>query len=706
MECKREIISLAASARARLSRRLLDDFSLASNCRILFWRKNMEYILADKIKITRPFVFLCGPYYEKSKSSDRRNILRENIHQIYKTQGQDVLPLIVDLFLTSDNIDFNEYSVQLLEEICAAVSCQTHILLDTMSAATELGIFANSAYNNEICVYVPKNSDVYNQGNVGYFVREAVVKKPRANIRYVEYRPRIVKRAYSTVFTAEHYAFNEDKIPQNIKQLLEEGARKNKLACDLPITYVSSSNMPQEFNQICYFEKDNKLSVIVSIKLLFYIVASILHQEYPDIVKGKVSTLSETEMEEVSKKSTGAILNSVAFYLGTDRNSYTETEISTVVCEGIETVAKHIIKFVLVYYTKSQFKSMLLISNSAHITQLTNVENHPNVIFNLSKEQMILVEQINENPERYFESIMISSGKKQREIVKYVEAEEGDAAKQLHHAMDAMFRSKYKHSQYSFAYHKGSSIRKCVECHINSKWFLKLDIKKFFSSISKTLVLQKIVSDLQIDKHYISIMDKIFSCCFYEEKLPLGLVMSPMISDYFLYDFDVRFGKYCVDNRLIYTRYADDIMISSRVVVDNNRRNDITSYIVQLLNGLGLKLNDEKSMCVNFDEEHSFIRYVGINIVKGEGNNPNYLSVGKKYIFNLAKDYIEYDKRKNSIDECDEERKKKMEISLFYTRAELIGKIDFIKHVEGSRGVERLKIRLSKYYPDIDLNAL
>lgn len=37
---------------------------------------------------------------------------------------------------------------------------------------------------------------------------------------------------------------------------------------------------------------------------------------------------------------------------------------------------------------------------------------------------------------------------------------------------------------------------------------------------------------------------------------------------------------------------------------------------------------------------------------------------------------------------------------------EMIGKIDFIKHVEGIRGVERLKIRLNKYYPDIDLNSL
>ena len=119
--------------------------------------------------------FLCGPYYDKNNPEDRRNILQNTISKEYKKQGWQVLPLIVDLFFTEKNLDTKEYSVQLLEEVCASISAQTHIFLDTMSAATELGIFANSVYNNRIIVYIPKNSDVYNKGNVGYFVREAVL---------------------------------------------------------------------------------------------------------------------------------------------------------------------------------------------------------------------------------------------------------------------------------------------------------------------------------------------------------------------------------------------------------------------------------------------------------------------------------------------------------------------------------------------------
>ncbi len=666
----------------------------------------MEYVLTDKIKITRPFIFLCGPYYEKNNRSDRRNILREKIHHIYKEEGQDVLPLIVDLFLTSENIDFNEYSVQLLEEICAAVSCQTHILLDTMSAATEFGIFANSAYANEICVYIPKNSDVYNQGNIGYFVREAVIKKPGANIKCVEYRPRIIKRAYSSVFTAEHYAFNEDKTPNNIIKILEEGARRNKLGCELPITYIESTNPPSLFSQICYVEKDNRLSVIVSIKLLFYIVISILHQEYPDIMNGEIKRFSENELRNIYKVSAETIWNSVAFFLGTDRKKYVDTKLSTVLCEDIEKVISHIVKFVLVYYTKSQFKKMQLLNGSCYVAKDTKIGEHPNVIFDLSKKQIELVRTINDNPSIYFENIAIRTGKKEREIIKYCDTEQGDTAKQLHHIMDTMFRTKYKHSKYSYAYHKKSSIVKCVKCHVNSNGFLKLDIRKFFTSISKPLVLKKMVNDLKIDKRYVKLFEEILSCCFYKEQLPLGLVMSPMISDYFLYDFDMRLGKYCDDNRLVYTRYADDILISSIDVIDVDKKESLIYLIVNLLKELGLKLNDEKCVCTNFDAQHRFIRYIGINIVKGEEGSSNYLSVGKKYIFDLAKDYIEYDKCRKSLLLNSTEEINKVETYLFYKRVEIIGRIAFIKQVEGQRGVERLKTRLDKYFPEIDLGAL
>ncbi|TYC84473.1 hypothetical protein FXB42_11945 [Acetobacterium wieringae] len=666
----------------------------------------MDYILADKLKITRPFVFLCGPNYERNKIADRRNILRENIHRIYKMQGQEVLPLIVDPFLAGKYIDFNKYSVQLLEEICAAVSCQTHILLDTMSVATELGIFANSTYSNELCVYIPKNSDVFNQGNVGTFVREVVLKNPAANIRYFEYRPRIIRRAYSSVFTAEHYAFNNDRIPKNIKEVLKEDAKGNKLICDLPIIYDDSTSIPSEVNHIAYTYKNSKLDINISIKLLFYIVTSIFQQEYPEITKGKIDDLTQAQLHNICTYTENAIINSVSFFLGIDRKSLTETHISTILKIDNKDAIQHIAKFILIYYTKSQFKFMELITSSEYTAIKMKIGEHPDVIFNLSKDQMQVVNFVVKNPELCYECVNLKLGKKVREIIKYAKSEEGDNAKKLHQSMNEMFREEYKHSIYSYAYHQGSSIRKCVDCHINSRSFVKMDIKNFFNCISKDILLKKIENDQNIDKRYEHLLNDIISSIYYNEKLPLGLVMSPIISDYYLFEFDGQVGKYCESKALIYTRYADDIMISSSSTIEEQLYMEIMDFVSNLLNRLNLKLNKDKCESVHFDKNQSFIRYIGINIVKGENGALNYLSVGKKYIYALAKDYLKYDNFCSALENITSEEKEKMQTNVFYMRTELIGKISFIRQIEGERGIERLKVRLCKYYPDIDLKAL
>lgn len=53
----------------------------------------MVYALNDKIKIERPIVFLCGPYYKSGDVSDRRRILNKVLLDEYKC-----LPLIIDNF--------------------------------------------------------------------------------------------------------------------------------------------------------------------------------------------------------------------------------------------------------------------------------------------------------------------------------------------------------------------------------------------------------------------------------------------------------------------------------------------------------------------------------------------------------------------------------------------------------------------------------
>ena len=79
----------------------------------------MGYILRDEVLIKRPIIFLCGPYFKKDNKSDRRYLLRKCFRKHYR---DCVLPLIIDDFLTKDNIKDDKINIQLLEEIFAIIS--------------------------------------------------------------------------------------------------------------------------------------------------------------------------------------------------------------------------------------------------------------------------------------------------------------------------------------------------------------------------------------------------------------------------------------------------------------------------------------------------------------------------------------------------------------------------------------------------------
>ena len=234
----------------------------------------MVYALNDKIKIERPIVFLCGPYYKSGDVSDRRRILNKVLLDEYKC-----LPLIIDNFLTPDNIGDDTISIQLLEEIFAGISFKTYIFLDTMSSAVELGLFTNNVYNNSISVFVPHLED-RNCGTIGVFVNDNVLTNNK-NVKKICYHPKIERVAFSTDYVGEYYKFVNNQLPTVIKNSIDHREFKIKLKCfndypkdDFVINY--------RFN-----EKENTLIVFISVKLLFYIVGDIIYAEYSNNLASK-----------------------------------------------------------------------------------------------------------------------------------------------------------------------------------------------------------------------------------------------------------------------------------------------------------------------------------------------------------------------------------------------------------------------------------
>jgi RNA-directed DNA polymerase len=116
-----------------------------------------------------------------------------------------------------------------------------------------------------------------------------------------------------------------------------------------------------------------------------------------------------------------------------------------------------------------------------------------------------------------------------------------------------------------FSYRKGFSALQAVKVHGDSKYFYQTDIQSFFNSIDESLIRSTIsrgigaspVSDL--DQY----LDRILELVCIDGALPVGFPASAPLSNAVLCEFDLSLEAYCSAHELLYTRYADDIIISA-----------------------------------------------------------------------------------------------------------------------------------------------
>ena len=105
-----------------------------------------------------------------------------------------------------------------------------------------------------------------------------------------------------------------------------------------------------------------------------------------------------------------------------------------------------------------------------------------------------------------------------------------------------------------------------VKQHKNSNWFLKLDIKDFFPNCNKELLytkLKHVYPFTVIDNIDKNMLEDIIDVCLLDNALPQGTNMSPFITNMIMVPFDELLTKYTEKRNMVYTRYADDIFISS-----------------------------------------------------------------------------------------------------------------------------------------------
>lgn len=151
----------------------------------------------------------------------------------------------------------------------------------------------------------------------------------------------------------------------------------------------------------------------------------------------------------------------------------------------------------------------------------------------------------------------------------------------------------------SFAYVKQKNTLDAVKVHqkAQNRWFLKLDFHNFFGSITKDLLMTSFWNIYPFIKmkdwcSFEKDMADIFSIAFAADgHLPQGTPLSPTISNICMLESDFAISESCKSRNITYTRYADDLLFSSK---DRQSLEKIVSW-VNRVTPRQFKLNREKT---------------------------------------------------------------------------------------------------------------
>jgi len=132
----------------------------------------------------------------------------------------------------------------------------------------------------------------------------------------------------------------------------------------------------------------------------------------------------------------------------------------------------------------------------------------------------------------------------------------------------------------AFAYVRSRSTVDALKRHQRneSKWFLKLDFADFFGSTTPTFVLNMLslifpFSEIVKSGDGKEELQKALSLCFLNNGLPQGTPISPFLTNVMMIAVDHKISNNLRNfdsRRFVYTRYADDLLISCKIDFDKN----------------------------------------------------------------------------------------------------------------------------------------
>lgn len=144
-----------------------------------------------------------------------------------------------------------------------------------------------------------------------------------------------------------------------------------------------------------------------------------------------------------------------------------------------------------------------------------------------------------------------------------------DELKELQKNIANMIQNNYRVLPHNaaYAYMRGRCAYDALVTHQrnNARWFLKLDIKDFFPSITKEVLMNKLPFIYPLNELSEDEMEQLIDIATDEGSLPQGSPLSPLLSNLVMLEFDklltTKIRRF-ENQTYTYTRYADDMLIS------------------------------------------------------------------------------------------------------------------------------------------------
>lgn len=120
----------------------------------------------------------------------------------------------------------------------------------------------------------------------------------------------------------------------------------------------------------------------------------------------------------------------------------------------------------------------------------------------------------------------------------------------------------------AFAYRVGKDCAAMARLHVDRKYLLRVDFKDFFPSITGGDIANILTGrcfalgtgQLALDPYDVFVIRKIVCR---NDRLVIGAPSSPVLSNAIMYEFDRQWNDRCCRSGVLYTRYADDIYMST-----------------------------------------------------------------------------------------------------------------------------------------------